>query len=136
MFYAYDYMKDKASWIWRVGETPYYPTKLCIAGFCSYLACVFSYPWAVVVREMVEFWPKNEKGLCHWDGNYRKAAVWLYYHEFSTNCYPGFFNNYFWRNFPWMLATLMFADNLGIFSYWCVDMYSGAGTNSWEDTFS
>jgi hypothetical protein len=35
-----------------------------------------------------------------------------------------------------MFITLMTADSLGIFSYWQVDMYSGAGTNSSEDNFS
>ena len=30
----------------------------------------------------------------------------------------------------------MVADSMGIFSYWQVDMYSGPGTNSSEDTFS
>lgn len=42
-----------------------------------YFGCVFSYPWAVVIREMVEFWPKDKGGVCTWDGNYRKAAVWV-----------------------------------------------------------
>ena len=32
--------------------------------------------------------------------------------------------------------TLMMADSFGIFTYWQVDMYSGPGTNSSEDTFS
>ena len=68
-----------------------------MAGFSSYLACVFSYPWAVTVREMVDFWPKEKGGVCTWDRNYRKAAVWLWYHEFGTNHFPGFFNNYFWK---------------------------------------
>jgi putative alpha-1,2-mannosidase len=36
--------------------------------------------------------------------------------------------------FEWCLSVL--ADSLGIFSYWQVDMFSGAGTNSSEDTFS
>jgi hypothetical protein len=38
---------------------------------------VFSYPWAVTIREMVELWPKEKGGVCTWDNNYRKAAVWV-----------------------------------------------------------
>lgn len=135
----------------------------------TYFACVFSYPWAVTIREMVELWPKEKGGVCTWDNNYRKAAVWvrisilkyksyllknqLWYHEFGTNYFPGFINNYFWRTAP-MLATvklffwkhfvlsnfffqtLWVADSLGIFTYWGNDPYAGAGTNTWEDVFS
>lgn len=85
---------------------------------------------------MIELWPKDKGGVCTWNGNYRKAMSWLWYHEFSTNYYPGFFKNYFFNQFPWMFMTLMIGDSLGIFSYWQVDMYSGAGTNSSEDNFS
>lgn len=136
MFYTFDFVKDKASAFWRVGEMPYFPCKVAIAAFSAYLACAFSYPWAVTIREMVDFWPKEKGGVCTWDNNYRKAAVWLYYHDNSTNYYPGFFKNYFFRQFPWIFTTLYLSDSLGIFSYWQVDYYSGAGTNSWEDTFS
>jgi len=47
MFYTFDFIKDKGSWMWRVGDTPYWPAKVAFAAFSSYLACVFSYPWAV-----------------------------------------------------------------------------------------
>lgn len=47
MFYTFDFIKDKASVIWRVGDCPYYPFKVIIAAFSAYLGCVFSYPWAV-----------------------------------------------------------------------------------------
>jgi hypothetical protein len=57
-------------------------------------------------------------------------------HEFSSNYYAGFLRNYFFYQFPWMFTTLILADSMGIFSYWQVDMFSGAGTNSSEDTFS
>ena len=32
---------------------PYWPCKVAIAAFASYLACLFSYPWAVTIKEMV-----------------------------------------------------------------------------------
>jgi hypothetical protein len=32
---------------------PYFPCKVAIAAFSAYLACAFSYPWAVTIREMV-----------------------------------------------------------------------------------
>jgi hypothetical protein len=43
-------MKDKLSFMWRVGEVPYFPVKIFIATFASWLACVFSYPWGVTVK--------------------------------------------------------------------------------------
>jgi solute carrier family 25 (mitochondrial oxoglutarate transporter), member 11 len=136
LFYTYDFLKDKCSWLWRIMDTPYLPSRMFLAAFSSYLACVFSYPWAVMTRELVDFWPKPKDGLCPWNGNYRKAGVWLWYHQYGSNLFPGFFNNYFWKQAPWMFATLIIADTLGIFTYWSVDMMSGPGTNSWEDIVS
>ena len=47
LFYSFDFLKDKVSWAWRVGDMSYVPCRFVIAGFSAYLACVFSYPWAV-----------------------------------------------------------------------------------------
>jgi solute carrier family 25 oxoglutarate transporter 11 len=90
----------------------------------------------IKIKLKVDFWPKEAGGRCTFDGNYRKAAVWLWYHEWSNNYFPGFFNNYFWKVAPMWWVTLMVADTFGIFTYWRVDMMSGPGTNSWEDSFS
>lgn len=136
LFYTYDFIKDKVSLMWRHNDIPYLPSIMGVALFSTYLACAFSYPWAVTVRDMVEYWPKDAHGKSHFDNNYRKAAVWLYYHDFTSNLYPGFFTNYFWRNAPWMFLTLMWSDYMGIFTYWRVDYFSGPGTNSWEDSFA
>lgn len=85
---------------------------------------------------MVDFWPKEKGGVCTFQNNYRKAMVWLWYHDYGSNYFPGFINNYFWRQAPWMFATLWIADTLGMFTYWRTDPYSGAGSNTWEDVFS
>lgn len=134
LFYTFDFIRDKFSWIWRVGEVPYTPTSIAMMTFSSWLACVFSYPWAVTAREMVDFWPKPN-GVCQFDNNYRKAMVWIYYHEWSSNYFAGFFKNYFWKQFPWMFTTLFLADKLGMFTYQSIDIWSGQGNNSWEDSF-
>lgn len=133
IFFTFDFVKDKASWIWKLGECPYLPCKITIAAFSAYLGCLFTFPFAVISKEMIEYWPK-ENGVCSWQGNYRKAMVWLWYTENVSTMYHGFFRNYFFYQFPWMFITLMMADSFGIFSYWQVDMYSGAGNNSSEDT--
>jgi len=109
-------LKDKASWIWRLGDCPYWPCKVSIAGFATYLALVFTYPFAVVSREMVDFWPQPKNGKHNFNNNYRSAAVWLYYHDFWSNLYPGFFKNYFWRQFPMLFTTVYLGDSLGIFT--------------------
>lgn len=57
---------------------PYLPCKMSIAAFSAYLACAFTYPWAVMSREMVELWPKEKGGVCTFQGNYRKAMAWLW----------------------------------------------------------
>ena len=65
--------------MWRVGDVPYEPCKAFMITFSAWLACVFSYPWAVTIRQMVDFWPKQKGGVSLFDNNYRKAAIWLYY---------------------------------------------------------
>jgi len=121
---------------YRITNFPYILNFTICSSIAVYLACAFSYPWAVTIREMVDFWPKEKGGVCTFDNNYRKAAVWLWYHEFGTNYFPGFINNYFFRQAPWMITSLYIADSLGMFTYWCHDPYAGAGTNTWEDVFS
>jgi len=68
---------------------------------------------------MVDFWPKEKGGVCTWQGNYRKAMVWvilfsylisnfqLWYHDYGSNYFPGFMNNYFWRQAPWMFLVML-----------------------------
>lgn len=137
LFYTYDYLKDKFGTVtFRSGDWPYWLTHGMISFISIYFACVFSYPWAVTIREMVDFWPKEKGGVCTFDNNYRKAAIWLWYHDFGSNYFPGFFSNYVWRQAPWMAASLYMADKMGMFTYWSHDPYAGAGNNTWEDVFS
>jgi len=95
----------------------------------------FSYPWANTIVEMVDFWPKEKGGVCTWNGNYRRAAVWLYYHEYTTNLFPGFIKNYVSRQGIQLFSLVYLADTFGMFSYNAQDYFSGPGTNSTEDTF-
>lgn len=75
------------------------PIKAFCAAFATYLGAVFSYPFANAVREMVDFWPKKD-GIDPWQGNYRKAATWLWYGPSWLIAYPGLFNRYFWHVAP------------------------------------
>lgn len=61
---------------------------------------------------------------------------WTRYARFLNNYYPGMLKNYASRTFPMMFSAVWLADSFGVFSYWNVDMYSGPGTNSWEDSFA
>jgi hypothetical protein len=54
-----------------------YFVNLRAIGLSSYLACVFSYPFGVMSRQLVDFWPKEKGGVCTFQGNYRKAMVWV-----------------------------------------------------------
>lgn len=136
LFYTYDWLKDKMSFCWRVGGMPYEPVKAFNIFVSSYLALIFTYPFAVTAKQMVDFWPKEKGGVCSFNNNYRQAAVWLWYHEFSSNYFPGMFNNYFWKHFPWMFAGIWVADNFGMFTPQVVDLQQGAGNNTWEDSFA
>jgi len=135
-FFAFDWLKDKfGGSTTRISQFPWALSKAMICSVAVYFSVVFSYPWAVTVKEMVDMWPK-ENGVCRFDGSYRKAAVWLWYHEYGSNLFPGMFHNYFWKTGPLMFLTLWWADNFGMFTYWNHDFLWGAGTNSWEDSFS
>ncbi len=50
LFYTYDWLKDKMSWMHRVGNMPILPTNIFNATIATYLAAVFVYPFAVVSR--------------------------------------------------------------------------------------
>lgn len=138
LLFTYDFVIDKLGTVtFRQSHNwPYDFTKFLAITLSCYLSCVFSYPWAVTIREMVDFWPKEKGGVCTFQNNYRKAAVWLWYHDYGSNYFPGFVNNYFWRNAPWMFVSLWIADTMGMFKYWRIDPYSGPGTNTWEDVFA
>ena len=48
---------------------------------------------------MVDLWPKKN-GVDIWQGNYRKAATWLWFGPSWNIAFPGFFSNYFWKVGP------------------------------------
>ena len=99
LFYSYDWLKDKLSWMQRVGNMPVLPTNVFNASIATYLACVFTYPFAVTAREMVDIWPKKN-GIDPWAGNYRKAATWLWFGPSWNIGFPGLFKRYFWHVAP------------------------------------
>lgn len=112
---------------------PVLPLVLFAATFGTYLGAAFTYPFAVSVREMVDLWPK--KGADPFNGNYRKASIYLWFHQSILSFYPGFFKRYFWHIAPQWFFTILLAEKLGFFKYWRIDIFSGAGDNSNEDSF-
>lgn len=38
---------------------------MTIAAFSAYMGCLFTFPFAVMSKEMIEYWPK-ENGVCTW----------------------------------------------------------------------
>lgn len=133
-FYSYDWLVDKMSVIWRVSNSPAIPVKLFCATLSSYLAAVFSYPFVVTAREMVDLWPKKD-GVDVFKGNYRKAMANLWYGPTWNIGWVGLFHKYFWHVFPLYVTSLLAADYFGIFSYWRVDIMSGASDNTAEDSY-
>jgi len=49
------------------------------AAISTYLAGVISYPLCYVAKEIVDLWPREAGVPCNFNGNYRKAAVYLWY---------------------------------------------------------
>lgn len=50
MFYTYDFLKDKCSFMWRVGDMPFPPVKAFLIGFSAWISLVFSYPFAETAK--------------------------------------------------------------------------------------
>jgi hypothetical protein len=92
-------MIDKVSVLWRATNMPVLPLVLFSATFGTYLGAVFTYPFAHTVREMVDIWPKKG-GVDPFGGNYRKASIYVWFHQNILGFYPGFFKNYFWHIAP------------------------------------
>jgi len=82
---------------------------------------------------MVDLWPKQKGTQATFNGSYRKAGVWLWYHEFAGTYFAGFFTKYFWKAAPNMFITLLLAEKAGLFKQTVVDNFSGQGNNTWED---
>ena len=78
---------------------PVLPIVLFCATFGTYLGAAFTYPFAVTAREMVDIWPKKG-GVDPFGGNYRKAAMYIWFSQNIVNYYPGFFKRYFWHIAP------------------------------------
>ena len=97
-FYCYDWLIDKLSFFWRLGNYPILPVSMGCAAFGTYLGAVFTYPFALTAREMVDIWPK--KGPDAFGGNYRKAAIYIWFSRNILAFYPGFFKRYFWHVAP------------------------------------
>lgn len=100
------------------------------------LASIFVYPVSNTSVEMVDKWPKTNGGVCPYDSNYRKAFKYLWYSDCWNHGWPGLFKTFFWHHAPSWFLTLLIAEKLGIFSYWHVDIMSGPGDNTNDDSFS
>ena len=85
-------------------------------------------------RQMIEVWSKKN-GVYPYDGNYRKAFSYLWYSECWNHSFPGFLKLYFWKQAPKWFLTLCLADRLGFFTFWRVDIMSGPGDNTNDDSF-
>jgi len=64
---------------------------------------------------MVDLWPKKN-GVDIFQGNYRKAASWLWFTAPTWNIsFPGFMNLYFWKVFP-LYIFILFSG--GLHQFW------------------
>lgn len=99
LFYSYDWLIDKLSVLWRTSNNPMLPIKALTAAFVTWIATFATYPFVHSVRDMVDLWPKKD-GVDPFKGNYRRAAVWLWYGPSWLMAYPGMFTRYFWHVAP------------------------------------
>lgn len=98
-FFLYDFLIDKLSVLWRNTNVPVLPLIFLSATVGTYFGACFTYPFAHTVREMVDFWPRKD-GVDPFNGNYRKASIYMWLHQNILGYYPGFFKNYFWHIAP------------------------------------
>ena len=122
-------MIDKLSILWRVANLPVLPVVLACATFGTYLGAAFTYPFAHTAREMVDIWPKKD-GIDHFGGNYRKAAVYIWFNQNILNYYPGFFKNYFWKIAPQYVSSYKGGSSRSFWLRSWVSSNTGALTSS------
>lgn len=108
MLFVYDWSIDKLSVLWRIASMPVLPIVTFTALFSTYLGALVTYPFAVKAREYVDLAP-YKGGLEPFDGNYRKAAYWIWTTDGNVKFFGGFFKNYFWNIAPQWFITLMLA---------------------------
>ena len=133
LFYCYDWLRDKLSFTYRASVYPREASLLFSAVVSTMITGVLTYP-VQTAREMIDSWPKKN-GICPYDGNYRKAFNYLWYSECWNHAFPGFLKTYFWHYAPQWFLTLCLADRLGLFTQWRVDIMSGPGDNTNDDSF-
>lgn len=134
-FYSYDWLKDKLSVLWRTNSSPMFPVQLFLGVLCAYMGVVFAYPFAHMTRMMTDLYPKKD-GIDLYGGNYRKAAVSLWYGNSWNEGWIGLFKSqYFWKHFPLYFTSLLLADKFGLFSYWRLDIMAGPADNTPDDSF-
>ena len=98
-FYTYDWVQDKLSVIPRQTTFPWLPIKLFSATVAVWLAAVLTFPYAYTAREVVDFWPRKN-GVDPFQGNYRKASVWMFFGDSLGNYYYGMYRKYLWHIGP------------------------------------
>ena len=68
------------------------------------MACMASYPFAVILRDAVELMPKQiSQGV--FEGNYKKALAYQWSNENGSNMLAGVYKRYVYKNFPWMFCV-------------------------------
>lgn len=129
LFTGYVTLIDFMSPLYEYSSFNYNFIKAGVITFTSYLACLLGYPLGNMTRQMVELWPKID-GKHHYDYNYRKAAISVWYQPLMLQSYVGVFHNSIYRNFPWMFTSLWVADNIGLFKFWKTNYITNPGNNT------
>ena len=119
--------------MYRASNYPREITLIFCAAVSTFIAGFLTYPFQTA-RDMIDTWPKKN-GICPYDGNYRKAYSYLWYAENWNHSFPGFLKLYFWNYAPQWFFTLLLADRLGFFTFWRVDIMSGPGDDTNDDSF-
>ncbi len=128
MFGTMDVIIDNCSLLHLDLDVPAFPIKLAATVTATTFSLIWSYPFAVTVRRLVEHTPKEiSEGV--FKKNYRRAFTYIYYINFNPNVWKGM-SSYFHSNFIWVFTSLYVAESLGLFKNWKTNYTSFPATNS------
>ncbi len=123
-FFTYNWLKNKAFFLWLYNEIPYSWVKFWILNFSFGVGSILGYP-LYFLKEAIDTWPKERGGNDTFKGSYYNAFKFMRqnYDLFNTSFYEGYWRWFRTQGIIFYLAIWQ-ADNMGLFSNYKTDLNS------------
>ena len=113
MFICFENLFELLQPTYGAMSIPLDSVKFVTALIASFIGAAMSYPVSVIVRDMVEIYPKKvREGIVA--NNYRLAFREVWNYELHSSLFAGM-GPYMLKNMPWMFLTIWISESLGMF---------------------